>query len=76
MAADQIRRAMTAGKRWAARQLKAGTEITPFSAEAAAQRYSRHRGSQHLFIISALEVLFEAESVAGLATGTTHKAVS
>ena len=61
MVTDRIRRATTAGKRWAMLQLKYGTEITPFSAEKAAQKYSQHEGSQHLFIISALEILFEAE---------------
>ncbi|MFC5862088.1 hypothetical protein ACFPT7_07270 [Acidicapsa dinghuensis] len=73
MVADRIRRAMNAGRRWATQQLKGGKEITPHSAEQAARNYSKHQGSQHLFIISALEILFEAESTACLAVGTERE---
>lgn len=76
MATDRIRRAMNAGKRWATQQLRSGIEITPTSAEQAARKYSPQMGSQHLFIISALEVLFEAESAAGLAIGAAPRAAS
>ena len=73
MAVDRIRRAMNAGRRWATRQLKDGIEITPSVAEKAAQDSFRHKGLQHLFIIAALEALFEAESAAGRAIGAAHK---
>lgn len=75
MAIDGIGKAMNAGKRWARRQIKDGVEITPPAAEKAAQDRFRHVGLQHLFIISALEVLFEAESVSSV-TGGTRKAAS
>lgn len=75
MAADRIRRAMNAGRRWAKQQLKDCKAITPHSAEQAARSYSRHQGSQHLFIISALEILFEAESTACLAVRAEPKTV-
>ncbi len=73
MAIDRIRRAMNAGRRWARRQLKDGIEITPSTAEKAAQDGFQHRGLQHLFIIAALEVLFDAESAAGRAIGSASK---
>jgi hypothetical protein len=73
MASDRIRRAMNAGRRWARRQLKDGIEITPSATEKAAQESFQHKGLQHLFIIAALEVLFEGESAAGPAIGTAHK---
>lgn len=69
MPRDRIGRAMNAGKRWARRQIKDGIEITPLIAEKAAQELFEHRGLQHLFIISALEVLFEAESATDCAIG-------
>ncbi len=74
MPRNRIGKAMNAGKRWARRQMKDGIEITPLIAEKAAQELFQHRGLQHLFIISALEVLFEAESVANRAIGATPKA--
>lgn len=73
MAVDRIGRAMNAGRRWARRQLKDGIEITPSTAEQAAQGSFQHRGLQHLFIIAALEVLFDAESAAGRAIGSASK---
>lgn len=73
MAIDRIGRAMNAGRRWARRQLKDGIEITPSTTEKAAQDSFQHRGLQHLFIIAALEVLFDAESAAGRATGAASK---
>ena len=73
MAIDRIRSAMNAGRRWAKRQLKNGVEITPTAAEKAAQDRFQHRGLQHLFIIAALEVLFEAESAAGRTIGAARK---
>ncbi|GGG86727.1 hypothetical protein [Edaphobacter dinghuensis] len=76
MAPDHIGRAMKAGKRWAAEQLNQKLEITPSSAEQAAQERFRHKGLQHLFIISALEILFEGESAAVLAVGGESKSVS
>ncbi len=76
MAIDRVRGAMNAGRRWARRQLKDGIEITPSATEKAAQGSFQHKGLQHLFIIAALEVLFEAESAAGRAIGTAHKPVA
>lgn len=73
MAIDRIRKAMNAGRRWARRQVKDGSEITPSTAEKAAQDSFEHRGLQHLFIVAALEVLFEAESAAGRAIGAARK---
>ncbi len=73
MAIDRIRRAMNAGRRWARRQLKAGIEITPSATEKAAQSSFQQKGLQHLFIIAALEVLFDAESAACRAIGATRK---
>jgi hypothetical protein len=73
MAIDRIRRAMNAGRRWARRQLKEGIEITPSTTEKAAQDSFEHRGLQHLFVIAALEVLFDAESAAGRAIGAARK---
>jgi hypothetical protein len=73
MAIDRIRRAMNAGRRWARRQLKDGIEMTPSVTEKAAQGSSQHKGLQHLFIIAALEVLFEADSAAGRGIRATPK---
>jgi hypothetical protein len=74
MAIDRIGKAMNAGKQWAKRQIKDGVEITPPAAEKAAQDRFNHVGLQHLFIISALEVLFEAEGKSGLAAGARKAA--
>ena len=76
MADDRIRRAMNAGKHWALEQVEPGVEVTPSLAENAARNRFRHLGLQHLFIISAFDVLFEAGSVASLAIGTARKAAS
>jgi hypothetical protein len=76
LATDRIRRAMNAGKRWATQQLKQEIEITPSSAEQAAQEHFQHKGLQHLFIISALEILFEAESSTALTVGSPGKSAS
>lgn len=76
MVPDHIGRAMKAGKRWATEQLKQELEITPASAEQAAQERFGHKGLQHLFIISALEILLEAESATVLAVGSVGKSVS
>ena len=73
MATDRIRKAINAGRRWARRQLKDGVEITPSTTEKAAQDSFEHRGLQHLFVIAALEVLFEVESAAGRAIGAAPK---
>ena len=76
MADDRIRRAMNAGKRWALEQVEAGVVITPSLAENAARNRFRHLGLQHLFIISALDVLFEVGSAAGFTAGIERKAAS
>ena len=76
MPADRIRRAMNAGKLWATQQLKGGVELTPASAEEAARRRFRHVGLQHLFIISAIEVLFSAEPSATVRTESVRKEAS
>lgn len=73
MAADRIGRAMNAGRRWVRQQMKDGIEITPSTAEKAAQDSFQHRGLQHLFIIAALEVLFDADSAAGRAIEAAPK---
>jgi hypothetical protein len=62
MGADRIRRAMNAGKRWAADQIKRGIEITAESSEQAAKDKYDHLGMQYLFMTSALELLFENEA--------------
>lgn len=61
MGTDRIRRAMNAGKRWAADQLKRGIEITAESAEEAAREKYSHLGMQHLFMTAAFELLLEIE---------------
>lgn len=73
MAIDRIGKAVKTGKRWAKCQIDAGAEITPFTAEKAAQDHFSHVGLQYLFIVAALEVLFEAESAAGRAIGAAPK---
>lgn len=62
MGNDRIRRAMNAGKRWAADQQEQGHEITPESVEAAAREKYSHFGMQYLFMTSALEVVLEQEA--------------
>ncbi len=62
MGVTRIRRAMNAGTRWAEAQLKAGIPITPDSAEKAAREKFSYAGLQHLFVISAFEVVLQAES--------------
>lgn len=56
-----IRRAMNAGRRWAEEQVKLGREITPEAAEKAAAEQFQHRGSQYLFLTSALDVVLRLE---------------
>lgn len=55
MRRSRIRIAMDAGKLWAEQQLKRGIQITPSSAEEAANEKFTHMGSRHLFWCSALD---------------------
>lgn len=64
MGVDHIRRAMNAGSRWAEKQLSAGVSITPEAVEKAAADRFDHRGSQYLFVTSALDVLQQWEAQA------------
>jgi hypothetical protein len=64
MGVDHVRRAMNAGRRWAEEQLKLGREITPDAAEQAALERFQHRGSQYVFLASALDVLCRVDEQA------------
>jgi hypothetical protein len=59
MRRSRIRIAMDAGKRWAEQQLKSGINVTPSSAEEAANQKFTHMGSRHLFWCAALDTALQ-----------------
>lgn len=62
MRRSRIQIAMDAGKLWAEQQLKRGIQITPSSAEEAANERFTHMGSRHLFWCSALDIALQNEA--------------